>query len=91
VIGDLATFACPALILDPSIGEGSALYEILDERYQMDAQDSGWGPSCALVLDDSAACVTRLLRALRALRDLSSAAHALCAAMNGFTLLVSEA
>jgi hypothetical protein len=91
VIGDLSNFTHPALIMDASHGEESAVYEIIDERYQHDSQDSGWGPGFALVLDDSAASVTRFKRALRALKDLSSAAQALCEAMRGFSILATEA
>jgi hypothetical protein len=91
-LSDLADFSHPVLILDADTGgEQSALYEILDERYQRDAQDKGWGPGLALVLDAAPASARRLTRALRALRDLSSAAHDLCEAMRGFSLLATEA
>jgi hypothetical protein len=91
-LADLAYFTHPALILDADTsGEQSALYEVLDERYQHDAQDKGWGAGLALVLDDSAASVSRLERAVQALRDLSLAAHDLCEAMRGFSMLATEA
>ena len=90
-IADLANFVSPALILDPARGEGSALYEILEERFQTDSQDSGWGPGFAIVLDDSPQSVTRFTRAIAALQELTSAAQALCNAMSGFSILASEA
>lgn len=91
VLSDLSYFTHPALILDHGRGgEQSLVYEILEERYQLDVQDKGWGPGFAIVLEDSPKAVRRFMRALQALRDLSSAARDLCEAMRGFSMLTAE-
>jgi hypothetical protein len=93
VLCDISGWPHPALILDPGNATGgeSVIYEVLDERYQLDAQDRGWGAGFALVLEDSKASVHRFTRAHAALRDLGQAARDLCEAMRGFDILATEA
>ena len=87
----LPDFPHPALILDSvAVGETTAVGEILEERYNWDMQDQGWGPAFVLVLEDAPASVERLRKALALMAAASTVARELGDALAGFEQLTVE-
>ena len=88
----LPEFPAPGMIIETNgaVDGSTPVGEILDERYNWDAQDRGWGPSFILVLDDSPRSVTRFRQALELLTAATSAARELGDALGGFARIAAE-
>jgi len=88
----LPNFPHPGMIIETNAADDglTPVGEILEERYNWDIQDQGWGPGFILVLDDSARSVERFRTALELMCAASDAARELGDALSGFAHMAAE-